>query len=70
MKYSKNFLSGVSKSDKRYKMEVGFGYGIAFVISLLTVIVEFGVDKCSPIRTRFGDEKCFFSGEDFFVMIL
>ena len=60
----------IQKSDKRYKFEIGFGYGIAFFISILTIIEEFGGNKCSPVRPGFGDEKCDFSGEDFFVMIL
>ena len=46
-------------------MLVGLSYGLPLIVSLLTVIVEFGYNentKCASYRPRFGEETCFFSG--------
>ena len=53
---------GNPSNSKRYKMLVGLSYGLPLIVSLLTVIVEFGSPKCASYRPRFGEETCFFSG--------
>ena len=63
------FFSGSQQDDRRYRLEICFGYGIPLSISILTIFVEFSTDKCFPIKPNFGDEKCFFAGKYSFGMI-
>ena len=56
-------LSGSQQDDRRYRLQLCFGYGIPLLISILTIIVELSTDKCFSIKPRFGDENCFFGGE-------
>ena len=54
-------------------MLVGLSYGLPLIVSLLTVIVEFGYNentKCASYRPRFGEETCFFSGNVFKNMVI
>ena len=53
---------GNPSNSKRYKILVGCSYGLPLVVSLLTIIVEFGAPQCASYRPRFGEESCFFSG--------
>merc|ERR1711994_1030806 len=56
-------LKGNPSNSKRYKILVGCSYGLPLIVTLLTLIVEFGAPQCASYRPRFGEESCFFSGK-------
>ena len=56
------FFRGNPSNSKRYKILVGCSYGLPLIVTILTLIVEFGAPQCASYRPRFGEESCFFSG--------
>ena len=56
---------GNPSNSTRYRILVGCSYGLPLIVSLLTIIVEFGAPQCASYRPRFGEESCFFSGNIF-----
>ncbi len=57
-----SLFSGSRSSKKRYRWQMVCGYVVPISLSLITGLVEALAPKCSPIRPRFGEEQCFFTG--------
>jgi hypothetical protein len=55
-----------SSNLKRYRAQLGLCYGGPLIITLMTLIVEFGAARCSAIRPKFAEESCFFAGKFIF----
>ena len=57
------FFSGSRSTDLRYRIGLAVGYGVPFLISFLTGIVEATAPRCSSIKPRFIEGSCFFSSK-------
>ena len=50
-------------TNKRYRIEIVVGYGVPFVITLITILADSVAPKCSPLKPGIGDLSCFFTDQ-------
>ena len=56
---------GNPANEDRYRNMIIFGYTCPTIITLCTLIVEYGSPECAKYRPRLGEENCFFAGNTF-----